>query len=164
MSTPEHTHFAGHAHITLVDRAARPRIEVSLCDTQSGGTPAHAVRFAHPNGQGFDGTTSTMASAERAVAQIARDVGGVAIRRTARLGRGGSSLPFMPAASVRPGMAMFDQDGGYDIVETVERVALDRPVYDLDVEHTHNFVAEGIVTHNSIYGFRGADIANILEF
>ena len=41
---------------------------------------------------------------------------------------------------------------------------LDRPVYDLDVEHTHNFIANGIVTHNSIYGFRGADITNILEF
>src|SRR5205823_10404423 len=35
---------------------------------------------------------------------------------------------------------------------------------DLDIERTHNFVANGIVTHNSIYGFRGADIRNILEF
>jgi DNA helicase-2/ATP-dependent DNA helicase PcrA len=59
---------------------------------------------------------------------------------------------------------MFDEDGGYDIVESVEPVTLDRPVYDLDVAHTHNFVAGGLVTHNSIYGFRGADISNILEF
>jgi len=43
-------------------------------------------------------------------------------------------------------------------------VALDSAVYDLDVERTHNFIANGIVTHNSIYGFRGADIKNILEF
>jgi DNA helicase-2/ATP-dependent DNA helicase PcrA len=61
-------------------------------------------------------------------------------------------------------MLMFDQEGGYDVVEAVERVELDLPVYDLDIEATHNFVAEGIVTHNSIYGFRGADITNILEF
>ena len=47
---------------------------------------------------------------------------------------------------------------------SVERVDLDRPVYDLNVENTHNFVAGGLVTHNSIYGFRGADIKNILEF
>ncbi|MCQ6483212.1 hypothetical protein NPN19_25605, partial [Vibrio parahaemolyticus] len=54
--------------------------------------------------------------------------------------------------------------GDLDLVVTVERVALDRPVYDLDVERTHNFVADGLVTHNSIYAFRGADIRNILEF
>ena len=41
---------------------------------------------------------------------------------------------------------------------------LDRPVYDLDIENTHNFIANGIVTHNSIYSFRGADITNILNF
>ena len=37
-------------------------------------------------------------------------------------------------------------------------------MYDLDIARTHNFIANGIVTHNSIYGFRGADIRNILEF
>ncbi|HEX4804526.1 MAG TPA: UvrD-helicase domain-containing protein [Conexibacter sp.] len=73
-------------------------------------------------------------------------------------------LPALPAGSVRPGMAMFAADGGYDVVESVERIELDRPVYDLDVEGTHNFVAEGVVTHNSIYGFRGADVRNILDF
>jgi DNA helicase-2/ATP-dependent DNA helicase PcrA len=93
----------------------------------------------------------------------------VSIRPTARLGSNaeqlaGNSLPFTLASSVRPGMVMFDQRGGYEVVESVERVELDRPVYDLDVENTHNFVANGIVTHNSIYGFRGADIKNILNF
>jgi superfamily I DNA/RNA helicase len=80
-----------------------------------------------------------------------------------RLGRDGA-LPMIEAASVRPGMAMFDEDGGYDTVESVEPVTLQRPVYDIDVEGTHNFIADGIVTHNSIYGFRGADITNLLEF
>jgi DNA helicase-2/ATP-dependent DNA helicase PcrA len=61
-------------------------------------------------------------------------------------------------------MVMFNDEGDYDIVESVERVTLDRPVYDLDIEATHNFVANGLITHNSIYGFRGADISNILDF
>ena len=47
---------------------------------------------------------------------------------------------------------------------SVDASTLDRPVYDIDVEGTHNFIANGIVTHNSIYGFRGADITNLLEF
>ena len=37
-------------------------------------------------------------------------------------------------------------------------------MYDLDVERTHNFVAEGLVTHNSIYKFRGADFRNLTKF
>jgi len=77
---------------------------------------------------------------------------------------GTNSLPCIPAASVRPGMAMFTDDGGYDTVESVRSIELSRPVYDINVEGTHNFVANGLVTHNSVYSFRGADIRNILEF
>ena len=76
----------------------------------------------------------------------------------------GNSLPFLPAASVRPGMSMFDAKGGYDAVKSVRKIILDRPVYDLNVEQSHNFIANGLVTHNSIYGFRHADIRNILDF
>src|SRR5205085_12051427 len=74
---------------------------------------------------------------------------------TARLAHlaAGPPLPFLPAALVRPGMLMFDEHGGYDLVTEVEYVELDGPVYDLDIESTHNFIANGIVTHNSIYGF-----------
>ncbi|HEX9481776.1 MAG TPA: 3'-5' exonuclease [Solirubrobacteraceae bacterium] len=92
----------------------------------------------------------------------------ITLRYIARLGRNeegrSNALPFMPAASVRPGMAMFDEAGRYDIVESVERVTLEVPVYDLNIADTHNFVANGLITHNSIYGFRGADIRNILDF
>ena len=70
----------------------------------------------------------------------------------------------MPASAIRAGMVMFSDEGTFDVVERVERVVLDRPVYDLDIERTHNFIANGIVTHNSVYGFRGADINNILDF
>jgi superfamily I DNA/RNA helicase len=68
------------------------------------------------------------------------------------------------ADQVRPGTIMLDERGEPDVVERVERVILDRPVYDLDVERSHNFVANGIVTHNSIFSWRGADIGNIMEF
>ncbi|HYZ80218.1 MAG TPA: UvrD-helicase domain-containing protein [Solirubrobacteraceae bacterium] len=192
VSTPEHTHFAGHRlratasyqavagpgqgpwemfharHGLSPKPPGQPprdaRIEVSLCDGEHAGAPTHAIRFAAQTGAAFEGSTTTMAAVQRVVAQVSGEHGEVAVYPTARLGRGGSSLPFTPASSVRPGMVMFDEEGGYDVVESVERVALDRPVYDLDIAGTHNFVAEGLVTHNSIYGFRGADISNILEF
>ncbi|HEY2208785.1 MAG TPA: UvrD-helicase domain-containing protein [Gaiellaceae bacterium] len=100
-----------------------------------------------------------------------RKATGAGVRFSARLakptdgpGKERNSLPFMPASAVRPGMVMVDEDGEFDLVTKVEWVELDRPVYDLDVERMHNFVAEGIVTHNSIYAFRGADIRNVLEF
>jgi len=94
----------------------------------------------------------------------------LSVRCVGRFGRdnrgrmSSNSLPCLPASSVRPGMAMFTGDGGYDIVASAERTELHRYVYDLNVDETHNFVANGIVTHNSIYGFRHADIRNILDF
>ncbi|EKD56156.1 MAG: hypothetical protein ACD_58C00287G0005 [uncultured bacterium] len=36
--------------------------------------------------------------------------------------------------------------------------------YDLEINRTHNFIANDIVVHNSIYRFRGAAISNILDF
>ncbi len=42
--------------------------------------------------------------------------------------------------------------------------SVDSPVYDIDVAQTHNFVANGVVTHNSIYKFRGADYRNLMRF
>ena len=82
----------------------------------------------------------------------------------ARVGAGGGALPVHTRGARPPGHAHVRRHGDEDTVESAVRVELDRPVYDLDVEHTHNFIANGIVTHNSIYGFRGADIRNILEF
>ena len=92
----------------------------------------------------------------------------VSLRCIARFGAKHSgqvnSLPFMHASSVRPGMSMFTSNGEYDIVARVERVPSSTRVYDIDIDGTHNFVANGLVTHNSIYAFRGAEIKNILNF
>ncbi|HYF25206.1 MAG TPA: UvrD-helicase domain-containing protein [Baekduia sp.] len=73
-------------------------------------------------------------------------------------------LPMRWASELRPGMVVLGGDGERDVVEEVERVALHGTVHDLDIEDTHNFVANGVVTHNSVYSFRGADIRNLLDF
>ena len=50
-------------------------------------------------------------------------------------------------------------------IESVERVPYDGPVYDFEVsDPAHTYVANGVLVHNSVYRFRGADIRNILEF
>ena len=49
-------------------------------------------------------------------------------------------------------------------IDDVRTVAYDGPVYDLEVDPTHTYVADGVLVHNSIYRFRGADISNILDF
>jgi superfamily I DNA/RNA helicase len=191
VSTPEHTHFAGEAtmnnarnfrgpasrrHISIPDMlmsrahvgAAESRaltMEVTLCAGERQGLPVHRLAVQHENGAAFDGLTGDMRRIEDLAGEVARDdTDAIWIRATARLGGDGGELPFTPASAVEPGMLMFDEHGGYDVVQSVERVALDAPVYDLDIARTHNFIANGIVTHNSIYGFRGADIRNILEF
>jgi superfamily I DNA/RNA helicase len=68
------------------------------------------------------------------------------------------------AREVSPGMELQSADGSPVLVADVDHVHLGEPVYDLCVEPTHSFIANGVLTHNSIYGFRGADITNILEF
>ncbi len=182
-------HFA--AATTTSGARTRRRVNVSLCGDHRH-RPLHRIALfgydeagrraveslglsVRPARRGSDGWRFETASAdfERIGATVTdlRRATGASVRFSARLakpdggvGKERNSLPFMPASAVRPGMAMVDEAGEFDLVTRVERVELDRPVYDLDVERTHNFVAEGIVTHNSIYAFRGADIRNVLEF
>ena len=50
------------------------------------------------------------------------------------------------------------------VVDSVELVPYSGPVYDLDVDVTHTYGANGVLVHNSVYRFRGADFRNILQF
>lgn len=52
----------------------------------------------------------------------------------------------------------------YDEIISISREDKQEWVYDLEIEKTHNFIANGIVVHNSIYRWRGAAISNILQF
>ena len=74
------------------------------------------------------------------------------------------SLPFVTAASVRTGMVMATEDGRFDIVEALGDEEFEAEVFDLNVDRTHNFIANGLITHNSIYRWRGARIENLHRF
>jgi DNA helicase-2/ATP-dependent DNA helicase PcrA len=74
------------------------------------------------------------------------------------------SLPFITAASVRCGMVMATDGGSYDVVERIEHEEFEGEVFDLNIARTHNFVANGVVTHNSIYRWRGARVENLHQY
>ena len=178
-------------HASQAYGGRRRRLVACLCGDRRGRTPMHRLSMHGYDEEGRQALESLGLSVRPAKAgsrgwryescfsdaarmlDVADRIGAVldvTLCSVARLGRNdgetaqSNSLPFTTAGSVRAGMVMFDEHGGYDTVERVERVELDGPVYDLNVEGTHNFVAGGLVTHNSIYGFRGADIQNILSF
>ncbi len=96
----------------------------------------------------------------------AANVAGLTIQRRAHIGD--RVWDCVPLSHVRPGMHVLVDDGSGGFVPTrvdvVDTVAYDGPVFDLEVDGTHNFVAEHICVRNSIYKFRGADMRNILEF
>ena len=77
------------------------------------------------------------------------------------------AFSFMPLSHIHPGMVVPVYKDGRVVESTVAAVEwedYEGPVYDLSVPHTRNYVAGGVVVHNSIYAWRGADIKNILEF
>jgi DNA helicase-2/ATP-dependent DNA helicase PcrA len=74
---------------------------------------------------------------------------------------------FSPAGHMYPGMLTPVIENGKvidDEVVSATRETYSGTVYDLDVEKVHNYSADGLVVHNSIYSWRGADFRNILNF
>jgi DNA helicase-2/ATP-dependent DNA helicase PcrA len=177
VSTPDHVHFAGFlgevdARSPMLVGAGGPgRADAVATVTLCGGTPSSAPRHqlaVELGSRRLEAASADMGRIAATIRQI-QSVLDVTVRPVARLAANGevpegNSLPFTPASSVRPGMVMVGEDGAFDVVISVEDIAIDGPVFDLDVERTHNFVADGIVTHNSVYRFRGADYRNLMRF
>ena len=93
------------------------------------------------------------------------EMGGLELRR--RVAHQGVVYDLMPVANALPGMEMLVLDGDTfrsATVDAVERSSYRGPVYDLEVDAVHTYVAEGALVHNSVYRFRGADFRNILQF
>ncbi len=180
-------------HRAQATRSNRRNIVVAFCGERRGKTPMHRISIVGSDDEGKRLLQNTGFSVRRAklgskswrfetayknygallnVIHHLQSIFPTAyLVRTARLGgkkarpKDGNSLPFLPAASVRPGMVLFDEGSEYDVVQAVTQISAKYVrVYDLDIEHTHNFIANGIVTHNCIYTWRGASVENLLEF
>lgn len=78
-----------------------------------------------------------------------------------------TNFDYMPAAHIRPNMSIPVYENGKIIEDIVEEASIEEYkgfVYDISVPNFRQYICEDIVIHNSIYGWRGADISNILDF
>ncbi|MCA9342886.1 UvrD-helicase domain-containing protein [Candidatus Saccharibacteria bacterium] len=74
---------------------------------------------------------------------------------------------FFPASSLREGMMVPVSNKGKiteEEIVSIEHTEYRGDVYDIDVDKVHNYQANNVVVHNSIYSWRGADFRNILNF
>lgn len=78
------------------------------------------------------------------------------------------SLPMIPASHMLSGMSCFVESSNgtitTDTIKSVKRHFYSGEVFDLDMDHFHNYIANGVVVHNSIYGWRQAQPENMQTF
>ncbi len=93
------------------------------------------------------------------------EVGNLTINRKAQVN--GQVYQFTPLSHLHSGMKILVEKNRQLVevpVDEVTQIAYDGPVFDLEVDPTHTYLAEGMLVHNSVYSFRGADVRNILDF
>jgi DNA helicase II / ATP-dependent DNA helicase PcrA len=161
----------------------RRNIVITLCGDRRGGTPMHrisvvgisakdravlelmglSVRAAKPKSPSwrFETVRADFGELMTIARAIRERLDGRYVLQGHMLEK---SLPFIAAAGIRCGMVMAVDSGRFDVVERIEYEAYDAEVYDINVERTHNFIAGGVVTHNSIYRWRGARVENLQQF
>ena len=87
------------------------------------------------------------------------------VRQRAKLTE--QDFDFMPIGNLLPGAAVPVAEGGHIVEDEVAAMSTrqyDGLVYDISVPNYRNYLAGGIVVHNSIYAFRGADYRNVQRF
>jgi hypothetical protein len=114
----------------------------------------------HHGGWRIEGTSVSLGAIRELEKRVGDVLGPIVPLETGRLGSG-TALRLMPARNCHSGMLMFVEDEVTRTIVTDEIVSVRRErftgsVYDLNIDRTHNFIADGVVTHNCIYGWRGA--------
>ena len=102
--------------------------------------------------------------AEDVAKKLSEKAGNIEISYETFLLKDKEKLYFHPASHIQPGMVV----GFYKKGEIVEEEIVEAKyenyrgiVYDLEINSVHNYIANGVVVHNSIYSWRGADYKNI---
>ena len=155
-----------HAHratLNTTDAALRERLEARGYATRPGRRAAWR----------WDGQRLAFGEVEGLAAAVSEAGGRLEVARAACLTEtrrtDGTTLKFdfHPASHIHPTMIVPVLEDGRivdDDVVTVEWLDYEGRIYDLDVTAVHNYVAGGLVAHNSIYSWRGADFRNVMRF
>jgi len=104
--------------------------------------------------------------------KLSRDAGDAEIVIGAFLTDEGDSplaprFSLMPASHLHPSMMVAVEKNGQiieDEIIAISRMPYTGEVYDFEVDNLHNYLAGGIVVHNSVYRWRGADYRNVQRF
>ncbi len=116
------------------------------------------------NGYRIEASRRNYSEALQLTKQIA-DAGDMEIQRRAQIN--GQMYSFTPLSHLQPGMKVLVEQKGQLVeanVDEITQTPYDGPVFDLEVDPLHTYLADGMLVHNSIYSFRAADIRNILDF
>jgi DNA helicase II / ATP-dependent DNA helicase PcrA len=170
-------------HVPRGRNSNRRNIVITLCGDKRGSTPMHRISIADVSSKdrgelealGLNVRAAKSHGGSWRYETVRADFGELmSIARAIRERLDGRyvlqghmldrSLPFVTAASIRPGMVMAIDLGRFDVVERIDHQTYDAEVYDINVERTHNFIAGGVVTHNSIYRWRGARVENLNQY
>ena len=167
---PQNGRFRNTLNLTMFsDRRAQigyHRVQWCSSDTVVADRLRTAGITLRPGKQGvryetsFKSYTAALEQARRVAA-----AGQLDIRR--RVSVGGGIYDYTPLAHLRRGMTVLVAVDGELVERQVDDVEFERytgDVFDLEVSPTHHYVANGMLVHNSIFRFRGADFRNILQF
>ncbi len=129
--------------------------------------PIHSVSSKSRTG----GYERNLDRAEESARNIARSEGGAEIERVAMFCGmdypDGDPFNFLPASALKINNGVPAVEGNRVFSARINSIAeesYDGLVYDLDVSGARNFAANGVLVHNSIYAWRGANVKIILEF
>jgi len=155
ITTPEHIYFAENLKKTNNKLKNKVRFSITLCEKDS----THSYSII---GNGWNEKKSMTSLKEiYDLVEKVRYKMPINVVEKARLAKE-KSLSFVPAANLCAGMSVYIYDEktnqvAFDTIQSVKIEEYDGYIYDINVEKCHNFIANNIFTHNSIYAFRGAD-------
>jgi len=163
----------GHQQITIVGDGDQCLPPGTMITTPNGDVPIESIVVGDKVDGSSDGEFHELGLVTRVhrgrwSGSIVRVSAGAVVLR----GTPGHKVPTVAQGEcalqeLHPGMTILVLQDGQFVQRAVDSVTIDQydgPVYDLEVDPTHHYVANGMLVHNSVYGWRGADVRNILLF